>query len=279
MAPRKSQTQTIITDPACFNGTSLSDISGGVRFLRLGHDGAARDLLDLAHLPLALHGANRRQPGAPIDQGLHAHIHLHALLRIPPIGGARLERLSARRLHLQPRRRAHHPRAAAQNPNTARASCDQYFPEAVFNENQLIVNLNARFTPKLSLMGFYNASWANSDGGGGSNPSNSYNLRQDYGRASFVRPQWLFLMGNYTGPWAITFNPFLVAQAGSPVQHHLALRSDGRQLLQRPARIRRLRPCLPATSSRPVLAPSMWSRRPGRVSFRFRWATARRQLP
>ena len=93
---------------------------------------------------------------------------------------------------------------------------DQYFPEAVFNENQVIVNLNARFTPKLSVMGFYTASWANSDGGGGSNPSNSYNLRQDYGRAAFVRPQWLFLMGNYTGPWAITFNPFLIAQAGRP---------------------------------------------------------------
>ena len=93
---------------------------------------------------------------------------------------------------------------------------DQYFPEAVFNENQAIVNLNARFTPKLSLMGFYTASWANSDGGGGSSPSNSYNLMQDYGRASFVRPQWLFLMASYTGPWAITFNPFLIAQAGSP---------------------------------------------------------------
>jgi hypothetical protein len=39
---------------------------------------------------------------------------------------------------------------------------------------------------------------------------------QDYGRAGFVRPQWLFLMGNYTGPWGITFNPFLIAQAGSP---------------------------------------------------------------
>jgi len=91
---------------------------------------------------------------------------------------------------------------------------DQYFPEAVFNENQVIVNLNARFSQNLGLSGFYTASWANSDGGGGSSPSNSYNLRQDYGRAAFVRPQWVFLMGNYTGPWAITFNPFLIAQAG-----------------------------------------------------------------
>jgi hypothetical protein len=92
----------------------------------------------------------------------------------------------------------------------------QYFPEAVFNENQLIVNVNARFSAKLSLTGFYAGSWANSDGGGGSSPSNSYDLRQDYGRAAFIRPQWVFLMGNYTGPWAITFNPFLVAQAGQP---------------------------------------------------------------
>ena len=92
----------------------------------------------------------------------------------------------------------------------------QYFPEAVFNENQLIVNINARFSQNLGLFGFYTSSWANSDGGGGSNPSNSYNLMQDYGRAAFVRPQWLFLMGNYTGPWKITFNPFLIAQAGSP---------------------------------------------------------------
>ena len=92
----------------------------------------------------------------------------------------------------------------------------QYFPEAVFNENQLIVNVNARFSPKLSLMGFYAGSWANSDGGAGSSPSNSYNLRQDYGRSAFIRPQWLFLMGSYNGPWAITLNPFLIAQAGQP---------------------------------------------------------------
>jgi hypothetical protein len=92
----------------------------------------------------------------------------------------------------------------------------QYFPEAVFNENQVIVNVNARFSAKFSLTGFYAGSWADSDGGGGSSPSNSYNLRQDYGRAAFIRPQWLFLMGNYTGPWAVTFNPFLIAQAGQP---------------------------------------------------------------
>ncbi len=103
-----------------------------------------------------------------------------------------------------------------QRPNPNLGVVEQYFPEAIFNENQLIANINARFSPKLSLMGFYTASWANSDGGNGSNPSNSYNLMQDYGRAPFIHPQWLFLMGNYTGPKGITFNPFLIAEAGHP---------------------------------------------------------------
>ncbi len=101
-------------------------------------------------------------------------------------------------------------------PDPSEGIVDQYFPEAVLNENQVIVNINARISPKLSLMGFYAGSWANSDGGAGTSPSNSNDLRQDYGRASFIRPQWLFLMGNYNGPWGITFNPFLIAQAGRP---------------------------------------------------------------
>jgi Carboxypeptidase regulatory-like domain len=101
-------------------------------------------------------------------------------------------------------------------PDPSLGIVDQYFPEAVMNENQVIVNINARVTPKISVLGFYAGSWANSDGGAGSSPSNSNDLRQDYGRASFIRPQWLFLMGTYNGPWGITFNPFLIAQAGHP---------------------------------------------------------------
>jgi hypothetical protein len=92
---------------------------------------------------------------------------------------------------------------------------DEFYPEAVFKQNQLIVNINARFSPNLSVSGFYNVTSAHSDGAGGS-ASNSYNISQDYGRAPFAARQMLFLMGNYTGPWAITFNPFLIAQAGRP---------------------------------------------------------------
>jgi hypothetical protein len=101
-------------------------------------------------------------------------------------------------------------------PNASLGIVDQYYPEAVFKQNQLIVNINAKLTPKFGLIGFYNLTAANSDGGAGSDASNSYNLTQDYGRASFVARQMLFLMANYTGPWGIVFNPFLIAQAGKP---------------------------------------------------------------
>lgn len=93
---------------------------------------------------------------------------------------------------------------------------DQYFPEAVYKQNQLILSLRGQVTHKLSVAGFYNWTEANSDGGDGSNPSNSYNLSQDYGRAAFVRPQFLFLIGTYNAPWDLTLSPFLAAQAGKP---------------------------------------------------------------
>ncbi len=100
-------------------------------------------------------------------------------------------------------------------PDSSLGIINEYYPEAVFKENQMILNVNSRISPKLSFFGFYNLSFANTDGAGGT-ASNSYNLSQDYGRASFVSRNMIFLMGNYTGPWALRFNPFLVARSGRP---------------------------------------------------------------
>jgi hypothetical protein len=109
------------------------------------------------------------------------------------------------------------------NPNVG--IVQEYYPEGIFNENQMILNVNARISPKFGLFGFYNLSFANADVagsggfGGGSvanNASNAYNLHQDYGRATFVNRHNLFLMGNYTAPWAIRLNPFLVVRSGRP---------------------------------------------------------------
>jgi hypothetical protein len=102
------------------------------------------------------------------------------------------------------------------NYNSAEGIIDQFYPEGVFKQNQVIVNVNARFSPNFGVTGFYNFTVANSDGGNGSNPSNSYDLSQDYGRVSWASRNMVFLMANYQGPWAIRFNPFLIAQSGKP---------------------------------------------------------------
>jgi hypothetical protein len=91
----------------------------------------------------------------------------------------------------------------------------EYYPEAVFKENQVILSVNGKLSKSLSLMGSYTYADANSNGAGGS-ASNAYKLDQDYGRAGFVAHNMLFLMGNYAGPWGLRFNPFIVAQSGRP---------------------------------------------------------------
>jgi hypothetical protein len=100
----------------------------------------------------------------------------------------------------------------------------QYTPEAVFKQDQLITSVNARINPKLSLVGFYTLGFSHSDGGAGSNASNAYDISQDYGPATFVSRHQVFAMGNYTGPWQLRFNPFMIAQSGKPF--NIVLQND-----------------------------------------------------
>ena len=97
-----------------------------------------------------------------------------------------------------------------------------YYPEAVFKQDQLITSVNARVTRNLSLVGFYTLGFANSNGGAGSNASNAYNLAQDYGPATFNARNQVFSMASYQGPWGLRFNPFLIAQSGKPFNVTLA---------------------------------------------------------
>jgi hypothetical protein len=94
----------------------------------------------------------------------------------------------------------------------------QYTPEGVFKQNQLIASVNARLTKNLSLVGFYTLGYADTNLG---SASDAYDLDQDYGRASFNSRNQLFAMANYTGPWGLRFNPFLVANSGRPYNINL----------------------------------------------------------
>jgi hypothetical protein len=97
----------------------------------------------------------------------------------------------------------------------------EFYPEAIFKQQQVIASVNSKVTKNFNLVGFYTLAWANSNGAGG-NASNAYDLDKDYGRANFVSRNMLFMMANYQGPWGIRFNPFLIAQSGRPFNITLA---------------------------------------------------------
>ena len=92
---------------------------------------------------------------------------------------------------------------------------NEYYPEAIFKQNQIMVSANAKLSKKITVRGFYNLQFVDTNNAGGT-ASNSFNLDQDYGRATFASRNMLFMMGSYNGPWGISFNPFLVAMSGKP---------------------------------------------------------------
>ncbi len=93
----------------------------------------------------------------------------------------------------------------------------QFASEGNFTQNQLIVNSNIRVGSKLQLFGYYTLNYANSDVSGVSSfPSNSYNISQDYGRASFDTRHRLFFGGTISLPYAFRLSPFMIASSGSP---------------------------------------------------------------
>ncbi|MGA9978805.1 MAG: carboxypeptidase regulatory-like domain-containing protein [Candidatus Sulfotelmatobacter sp.] len=93
----------------------------------------------------------------------------------------------------------------------------QYVSEGVFRQNQFIANSNIRVGTKLQLFTYYTLNYANSDTSGVSSfASNSYNISQDYGRASFDTRQRLFLGGSIAMKYGFRLSPFFVASSGSP---------------------------------------------------------------
>jgi hypothetical protein len=200
-----SQTQTTINNPTCFDPTSL----GALNLSTCGTGTASTATID--QITPSYHSPYTEQATASLERQLTktttltaTYMHSYGIHQMATRDSNAFEpgtfQFGSTTL-------------TGIRPNPALGIVNQFDSEAVFKQNQLIVNINARFTPNFNVMGFYNVTAANSDTG---TASNSYNLKENYGRASFASRQMLFLMGNYTGPWGISFNPFLIAQAGRP---------------------------------------------------------------
>jgi hypothetical protein len=94
----------------------------------------------------------------------------------------------------------------------------QYESSGRFNQKQLFIGFNNRFSRAITFFSSYVLSKTTNDTDGpGSFPANSYDLTGEFGRASFdVRHRFTFA-GTINLPWwQVSLNPFIVATSGRP---------------------------------------------------------------
>ncbi len=203
-----SQQQISVTNPTCFSATSLSDA-----LAQTGSNCNTGSAVtpQIYQLKPGYHSPYDEQFGTSLERQLTKTTTL-TLTYMHTYGVHQMATRNAN-AYLPGTFVYGSPTLTGTRPNPSLGIVREFYPEAVYKQNQLVANVNARLTPTFSLMGFYTFNNANGDTG---TASNSYNLQQDYGRSGFVMRQMVFLMGSYTGKWGISYNPFLVVQAGRP---------------------------------------------------------------
>ncbi len=87
----------------------------------------------------------------------------------------------------------------------------------LYNQHQLIVNVNSRFSNYLSLSGSYtfNHAMSNTDGLG-TYPPNPYDLTGEYGPAATDAHHHVSLTGSINTRWNLRFSPLLTIDSGPP---------------------------------------------------------------
>jgi hypothetical protein len=87
----------------------------------------------------------------------------------------------------------------------------------LYNQNQFVLNVNARVNAAFSLFGFYvlNRAMSNTDGLSTS-PANPYNFTGQYGPAATDIRNRATLGGSINSRWNIRLSPFIVIQSGAP---------------------------------------------------------------
>jgi hypothetical protein len=87
----------------------------------------------------------------------------------------------------------------------------------LYNQDQLVVNVNSRLNRKVSLFGFYVLSyaWSNTDGIF-TFPANQYSMVGEYGPAATDIRHRGSIGGTIVAPWNLRLSPLVVVQSGAP---------------------------------------------------------------
>ncbi len=127
--------------------------------------------------------------------------------------------VNARTLHVLRSRNINAPvPGTGLRPFPAQGNIFQYESSGRFNQQQLIVNLNNRLSPRFTLSANYVFNRARSDtDGAGTFPANQYDLSGEYGRSSQDIRHRFSVFGNISGlPWGIRLSPIVIANSGRP---------------------------------------------------------------
>jgi len=94
-------------------------------------------------------------------------------------------------------------------------------------QNQLITNVNSRFSKRISLFGFYMLNYARGDTDGVGTYPATRNYALEYGPTAYDIRHRVFIGGSVTAPWNIMFNPFITANTGAPYNITTGLDNNG----------------------------------------------------
>lgn len=87
----------------------------------------------------------------------------------------------------------------------------------VFNQNQLVTNINAKLNQNVSLFGFYmlNNAMSNTDGLG-TYPASPYSQVGEYGPSAYDVRHRVFVGGSINTKWNMRLSPFVTLSSGAP---------------------------------------------------------------
>jgi hypothetical protein len=113
----------------------------------------------------------------------------------------------------------------------------EYESSGVFRQNQLIVTLDNRLNKKFFLHATYALASARGDAdGAGSFPADTYDLSNEYGRASIDTRHRLTVEGTMSAPWGFRLTPFFIVSSGRPFNITIGRDVNGDTLFtERPA--------------------------------------------
>jgi hypothetical protein len=122
----------------------------------------------------------------------------------------------------------------------------------LYNQNQVITNVNSRMNNNFSLFGYYTLNYAMSNTDGlGTFPAKPYSMVGEYGPAATDIRNRLFVGGSLNTKWNVRLSPFIVVQSGAPYNITVGQDIYGDTLFN-------ARPGIPTDLSKPGLIDTMY---------------------